>query len=38
MTKHEYQVVARCTDPSRPGATTLIYTTHAASIEEARWK
>lgn len=35
MTKHEYQVAARCTDPSHPGATTLIYTTHAASIQEA---
>ncbi|MGW8985181.1 hypothetical protein ACWGQ9_21250 [Streptomyces parvus] len=38
MTKHEYQVVARCTDPSHPGATTLIYTTHAASIQEATAK
>ncbi|MFH8753971.1 hypothetical protein ACH4GK_42715 [Streptomyces rimosus] len=38
MTKHDYQVVARCTDPSHPGATTLIYTTHAASIEEATAK
>ncbi|MFC8209064.1 MULTISPECIES: hypothetical protein [Streptomyces] len=38
MTKHEYQVVARCTDPSHPGATTLIYTAHAVSIQEATAK
>ncbi|MFD5110507.1 hypothetical protein [Streptomyces cinereoruber] len=38
MTQHDYQVVARCTDPSHPGATTLIYTTHAASIQEATAK
>ncbi|MFF2331712.1 MULTISPECIES: hypothetical protein [unclassified Streptomyces] len=36
--KHDYQVVARCTDPFYPGATTLIYTTHAASIQEATAK
>ncbi|MBH1939112.1 hypothetical protein I5Q34_33470 [Streptomyces sp. AV19] len=38
MTQHPYQVVARCTDASHPGATTLIYTTHAASIEKAAAK
>ncbi len=38
MTTHEYQVVARCTEPSHPGATTLIYTTHATSIQEATAK
>lgn len=38
MTKHAYQVVARCTAPSHPGATTLIYTTHATSTEEATAK
>ncbi|MEU9321407.1 hypothetical protein [Streptomyces sp. NPDC048295] len=36
--QYEFQVVARCTDPSHPGATTLIYTTHATSIEEAAAK
>lgn len=35
MTKHTYQVVARCAAPSHPGATTLIYTAHAASIQGA---
>ncbi|MHA4819482.1 hypothetical protein ACXZ65_34595 [Streptomyces aculeolatus] len=38
MTQHTYQVAARCTDPSHPGATTLIYTTHATSTEEAARK
>ncbi|GAA2331503.1 hypothetical protein GCM10010246_13400 [Streptomyces cuspidosporus] len=37
-TRHEYQVVARCTDPSHPGATTLMYTTHATSIDKAAAK
>ncbi|MFI6864335.1 hypothetical protein ACIBKZ_31330 [Streptomyces sp. NPDC050421] len=27
--------MARRTDPSHPGATTLIYTTHATSLEKA---
>lgn len=38
MTKHEYQVVARCTHPSHPGPVTLIYTAHAVSIREATAK
>ncbi|MFK8851499.1 hypothetical protein [Streptomyces sp. Ac-502] len=38
MAQHPYQVVARCTDASHPGATTLIYTTHATSVEEAAAK
>ncbi|MFJ8148637.1 hypothetical protein ACIQ6R_26790 [Streptomyces sp. NPDC096048] len=38
MTRHPYQVVARCTDPSYPGTTPLICTTHATSIEEAAAK
>ncbi|WP_346173530.1 hypothetical protein [Streptomyces cuspidosporus] len=30
--------MARCTDPSHPGATTLMYTTHATSIDKAAAK
>lgn len=38
MTRHPYEVAARCTDPSHPGATTLIRSTHATSNEEAAAK